>query len=85
MCLLNLDPPYVINKDFMYGRGGKLHKNFDHQALADTLYQRDNWVMSYNDCDLVRRLYADYRIEVLSWSYSMSNGKPRHRDRDMRF
>lgn len=69
-----IDPPYMI-KNALYGVSGNLHKDFDHYGLCEILKNRSNWLLSYNDCDEVRRMYKDYRIVELSWKYGMSKEK----------
>ena len=71
---LYLDPPYM-NGQALYGMNGNTHKGFDHQSLAEILYKRNRWIMSYNDCQQVRELYADYPIVSVEWIYGMSNDK----------
>jgi DNA adenine methylase len=71
---LYLDPPYM-NGQALYGLKGDTHKGFDHNALADLLYKRDRWILSYNDCDDIRKLYKDYDILSLEWLYGMSKNK----------
>ena len=72
--LLYLDPPYA-NGGRLYGTRGDLHNEFDHTALAALLKTRDRWILSYNDCDLVRELYADYPMTTPAWTYGMSRRK----------
>lgn len=69
-----LDPPYLI-KSSLYGRKGDAHKDFDHEALADLLRNRKRWILSYNDCSEIRKLYAGFHITVPNWKYGMSNNK----------
>ncbi len=71
---LYLDPPYLI-KNNLYGRNGSAHKKFDHIGLFNILSKRDYWVLSYNDCNEIRRLYAGYKIITLDWKYGMSKNK----------
>ena len=69
---LYLDPPYFSNADRgFYGNWGQNHKVFDHRELADLLFSRRNWMLHYDDIYIIRRLYRNYRIEVLEWAYSM--------------
>ena len=72
-----LDPPYYSNKEKgLYGNKGKLHKNFNHQALFDWVeyYKKDNKIMiSYDDCEYIRNLYKDYNIYTFDFVYSMTN------------
>ena len=69
-----LDPPYLI-KSSLYGKKGNAHKNFDHQALAQILRERKNWILSYNDCEEIRELYKGFKILMPQWKYGMSNNK----------
>jgi len=69
-----LDPPYCI-KNYLYGRDGDIHLDFDHKRLADVLHKRDDWILCYNDCERIRELYSDCRIQVVNWSYSMNSSK----------
>lgn len=71
---LYLDPPYAIAPT-LYGQRGGMHNNFDHAGLAGLLRGRDRWVLSYNDCDLIRDLYAGCSFTKAEWAYGISNGK----------
>lgn len=71
---LYLDPPY-LNGQSLYGLRGDTHKGFEHEALAEMLFQRDRWIMSYNDCEEIRTLYKDYPILPVEWTYGMSKNK----------
>ena len=63
-----IDPPYpgTLCK---YGDSPELNQNFPHSELADILYQRKKWILSYNDCDLVKTLYppTDFRYNYPKW------------------
>lgn len=69
---LYLDPPYV-NNSRLYGHKGDLHELFDHKKLADLLARRDRWLLSYNDCTEIRRLYRGYRCLRPKWAYGMNS------------
>lgn len=69
-----LDPPYLI-KSSLYGKKGNAHKDFDHESLAMSLSKRDHWILSYNDCETIRSLYAGFHILTPNWKYGMSNDK----------
>lgn len=69
-----LDPPYLIDS-VLYGKKGDAHKDFDHEALARLLSGRKNWIMSYNDCETIRKFYKDHLIITPVWKYGMSNDK----------
>jgi DNA adenine methylase len=71
---LYLDPPYLINSA-LYGKQGNAHKDFDHGALFEILKNRRNWILSYNDCEEIGRLYADFKIIKPVWKYGMPKNK----------
>lgn len=71
---LYLDPPYA-NGEKLYGSRGDMHEGFKHEELADALRERDGWILSYNDCGLIRDLYKHHAILEPDWGYGMSNGK----------
>ena len=72
--LLYLDPPYW-NGERLYGDRGDMHEGFNHGELAEELYRRDGWVLSYNDCAQVRDLYKRYEFKTPAWRYGMSCDK----------
>jgi DNA adenine methylase len=69
-----LDPPYCI-KNYLYGRDGDMHLDFDHKRLSSILHKRNDWMLCYNDCDLIRELYSDCSIHTVNWSYGMNTSK----------
>lgn len=71
---LYLDPPYA-NNGKLYGERGDVHENFDHEGLAKIITKRDGWILSYNDCKIVRELYGDFKIINLEWAYGMNSNK----------
>ena len=76
-CFLYLDPPYFLDgaRSKLYGDEGDLHEFFPHLALFSILRQRDNWVLSYNNCAEIRHLYKDYQIHEVAWTYGMNKSK----------
>lgn len=74
-CMMYCDPPYMIESDNLYGYRGDMHGGFDHMRLAGLLRERENWILSYNECAAVRDLYGDYTILTPSWTYGMANDK----------
>ena len=69
-----LDPPYLI-KSSLYGKKGNAHKDFNHEELSDILKQREHWILSYNDCEEIRKLYDGFHILTPNWKYGMSTDK----------
>lgn len=72
---LFLDPPYLNTHQNLYGKGGYLHRHFDHRRLAAILHSSKGWVLCLNDCAEVRRLYDGHTIVGLEVDYSMSRTK----------
>ena len=74
---LYLDPPYLLGKDkeTLYGDRGNAHKGFDHMGLANILKERGNWILSYNNCPEILKLYKGYDILYPDWKYGMSSDK----------
>jgi DNA adenine methylase len=74
---LFLDPPYIVESK-LYGRRGNLQA-IDHVLLAGILRSRDNWMLCYNDCPEVRRLYRGLpfvdKDGGLFWNYGMNVSK----------
>ena len=82
---LYCDPPYYLDGDSRMFRGiypqrnfPVHHRGFDHARLRDMLLaHRGGFVLSYNDCETVRRWYADCRIVEVEWQYTMGQGETR--------
>lgn len=68
------DPPYMIDS-YIYGKNGDLHQSFDHEEFAKEIKLRNDWVICYNDCEYIRNLYKDNKIESVRWSYGMNKTK----------
>lgn len=63
-----LDPPYYVKGNELY-RNGMTHQ--EHVALARSLKDTPaKWVLSYDDCDEVRSLYKDFKIDEMDVKYS---------------
>jgi DNA adenine methylase len=76
---LYCDPPYFLEEDRnkLYGIQGSTHAGFDHEGLHDILSQRSGWVLSYNNCPEIRKLYGDYEIIESEWAMGMKNVLPK--------
>jgi DNA adenine methylase len=75
-CLLFLDPPYYLEKKSkLYGNNGDMHENFDHEKLYKCLSKKINWILTYNNCEYIKKLYKDFTIIEISWSYGMNKSK----------
>jgi DNA adenine methylase len=72
---LYLDPPYLLENPNLYGTKGDTHKGFDHLGLAEILTKRGGWILSYNDCPEVRKMYKGFNILTPQWAYGMNTDK----------
>jgi len=74
--LMFLDPPYYLEKaSTLYGNNGDMHHTFDHTKLYKCLSTKQNWFMTYNNCEYIKNLYKDFKIIETSWSYGMNKSK----------
>lgn len=78
--LIFLDPPYYLNKKSkLYGVDGDKHLYFNHERLRTFLNLIDqlkyDWVLCYNDCEYIRKLYNKYKIIKMDWKYGMNKSK----------
>jgi DNA adenine methylase len=72
-----LDPPYC-KATKLYGHGGKLHP-FDHERLAYCLKKTEHrFLVTYDDCDQVRKLYGWAKTKTWSLQYGMNNCSSQH-------
>ena len=82
---LYCDPPYYLSGDSKMFRGiypqrnfPVHHNGFDHARLRDLLKaHKGGFVLSYNDCDVIREWYADFEIREVEWQYTLGQGETR--------
>ena len=82
---LYLDPPYFLGgkskmfKGIYPQRNFPIHhKGFNHTLLRDLLLKhKGKFVLSYNDCPEIRKLYKEFDIEKIKWQYTMGQGETR--------
>ena len=70
--LVNFDPPY-------YGKGKSLYNKYfeedDHRKLREAIGKlQGNWILTYDDCEFIRKLYEDYPKVSLNVSYGTRVG-----------
>lgn len=72
---LFLDPPYHSAKgSALYGKNGNLHKDFDHERLANALRHCPHaWLMTCDDSPYIRDLYAFANVKAWDLTYGMRN------------
>lgn len=74
---LFLDPPY-FQASKLYGQGGSLHA-FDHEELSRTLKDSPHrFLITYDDCKDIRKLYDWANIKTWSLQYGMNNCNTKH-------
>ena len=74
--IMFLDPPYYLEKGSkLYGNNGDMHETFNHEKLYNTICNKKNWIMTYNNCVYIRELYKDFLILDVNWSYGMNKTK----------
>ncbi|WP_045056366.1 DNA adenine methylase [Aliterella atlantica] len=74
---LFLDPPYYQpTKSKLYGVKGNLHTSFDHERFAANVRKcQHRWLLTYDDCQEVRKLFDFAEIAELEVQYGMNNYK----------
>ena len=74
-----LDPPYwKSRKSKLYGRNGDLHTSFDHEKFSEDAGKcRHRWLITYDDSDMIRALFAFANIYPWEVQYGMSNANGR--------
>jgi len=76
------DPPYVSTESYYRNTGGFGEK--EHRELAEVLHDIDGkFLLSYNDCDLVRELYSDMNIrstKEIEYTLRGANSKKKVRE-----
>lgn len=74
--IIFLDPPYYLKKySKLYGNNGDMHENFNHELLYNTIKNKKNWIMTYNNCEFIRNLYKLFTIIEVNWAYGMNKSK----------
>ena len=82
---LFLDPPYYLEGDSkmfkaMYPNCNFAihHNNFDHLKLANLLKKhKGGFLMTYNNCSIIRNLYKKYEFVYPEWQYTYGQGETR--------
>ncbi len=82
---LYCDPPYYLDGDSKMFRGiypqrnfPVHHNGFDHQKLRDLLHGHDGgFILSYNDCKIIRDWYSKFNIYKVQWQYTLGQGETR--------
>lgn len=72
-----LDPPYVKSAEKkLYGKNGDLHLEFDPYKFAEAVKKCEHkWMITYDDCELTRKLFESENIYGWELQYGMNNWK----------
>ena len=70
--LVYLDPPYVVAGESLYTEH---MSETAHENLGKILLNRKNWLLSYDDSDIIRRIYQNCNIYNISGNYSINGAK----------
>lgn len=70
-----LDPPYYsAKKSALYGKNGNLHKNFDHERLANVMKNvKHKWLITYDNSEYIKKLFSYANIVEWNLTYGMRN------------
>lgn len=82
---LYCDPPYYLDGDSKTFIGLYPHRNFPihhkgfrHDKLRDLLLNhKGGFILSYNDCSVIREWYKELPFSTPSWQYTLSQGDTR--------
>lgn len=82
---LYCDPPYYLDGDSKTFVGMYPHRNFPihhvgfkHELLRDLLLEhKGGFILSYNDCSVIRKWYKDFNMIAPKWQYTFSQGDTR--------
>lgn len=74
------DPPYALQTSKLYGDKGSTHDEFDHARFARHMrFLSEKYeipiLISYNDCDTVRKLFDGWQFQSITWAYGMNASK----------
>ena len=82
---LYCDPPYYLEGDSLMFKGiypqrnfPIHHKGFPHEMLRDLLHKhKGGFILSYNDCQTIRKWYKNFKIIEVKWQYTLGQGETR--------
>ncbi len=82
---LFLDPPYYLEGDSKMFKGmypncnfAIHHTHFPHETLRDLLKKhKGGFMMTYNNCGVIREWYKEYIQEFPEWQYTFGQGETR--------
>lgn len=70
---LNIDPPYVKKGPMLYKNS---YTEADHKVIADKVSSiSKKWIVTYDECELIKKLYNKFRMDKIQLNYSAGNTK----------
>ena len=67
---------FTIDMDhYLKALCGLLSKYNNHNKLYQCLKDRKNWLMTYNNCEFIKKMYKEFKIIETSWTYGMNKSK----------
>ena len=72
-CFYNIDPPYVLKGKSLYS---VFFSEQEHRTFGQTVTQYLDitpWIITYDDCELVKDIYADFHIHEYQLFHSAHN------------
>lgn len=73
---LFLDPPYLLEKNELYGVKGNQHNSFNHAEMFEEVKKLTKpFMITYNNEPILVELYKDFSIVETSWKYGMNASK----------
>lgn len=70
---LNIDPPYVVKGSLLYTN---YFEEADHRNLQQIIsgnLQDVPWIVTYDDCELIRSIYSQYHLEEYDIRHNVRN------------
>ncbi|MCL2312560.1 MAG: DNA adenine methylase [Firmicutes bacterium] len=68
--LIYFDPPYVRKGKILYTNFYETHNHIELQRTIFRELDNVNWIMTYDDCELIRELYFELNPEKYQLSYA---------------
>lgn len=76
---LYLDPPYYLKASELYNT---FMRHEDHVNLFEKIKNMNNWVLSYDDHEVIRELYSNQKIFDTSVKYSITSGNKKWKEKN---
>jgi DNA adenine methylase len=68
----NIDPPYVKKGHRLYANYFKEKDHRNLEKIITTHLNKTQWIVTYDDCELIREIYGQYLITIYGIQHSAS-------------